>query len=45
MVLSDNWAKGLQKTESSDWDEVIDLQIGYKTRQLVFKTFGNGRNK
>ena len=40
MVFSDDWAKGLQMTESSDWDRVIDLQIGYKRRQLVFKTFG-----
>ena len=39
-VLSKYWVKGLQKTESSDWDRVIDLQIGYKRRQLVFKTFG-----
>ena len=40
MILSDNWVKELQKTESFDWDGVIDLQIGYKRRQLVFKTFG-----
>ena len=39
-VLSEYWVKALQKTENSDWDGVIDLQIGYKRRQLVFKTFG-----
>ena len=44
IVLSDNWVKGLQKTESSDWDRVTDLQIGYKRGQLVLKTFGNGRS-
>ena len=44
IVLSDNWVKGLQKTESSDWDRVTDLQIGYKRGQLVLKMFGNGRS-
>ena len=38
MILSDNWVKELQKTESSDWD-------GYKTGQLMFKMFENGRSK
>ena len=45
MVLSDNGVKGLQKTESSDRDGVVDLQIGYKTGQIVFEAFGNGRSK